>query len=40
MTWPVKLLGPLITWIGRHQEQRIWSSLKQHLEAAPAQTAS
>ena len=35
-----KLLGPLITWMGRHQEQRIWTSLKQHLEAAPAQTAS
>jgi uncharacterized protein YndB with AHSA1/START domain len=36
----VKLLGPLITWMGRHQEQRIWTSLKQHLEAAPAKTAS
>ena len=35
-----KLLGPLIAWRGRHQEQRIWASLKQHLEAAPAQTAS
>ncbi len=33
-----KLLGPLITWMGRHQEQRIWASLKQHLEAAPAKT--
>lgn len=31
----VKLLGPLIAWVGRHQEQRIWTSLKQHLEAAP-----
>ena len=36
----VKLLGPLIAWMGRHQEQRIWTSLKQHLEAAPATTAS
>ena len=35
-----KLLGPLIAWMGRHQEQRIWASLKQHLEAAPAKTAS
>lgn len=35
-----KLLGPLIAWMGRHQEQRIWASLKRHLEAAPAQTAS
>lgn len=35
-----KLLGPLIAWMGRHQEQRIWTSLKQHLEAAPAKTAS
>jgi uncharacterized protein YndB with AHSA1/START domain len=30
----VKLLGPLIPWMGRHQEQRIWTSLKQHLETA------
>ena len=36
----LKLLGPLITRLGRHQEQRIWASLKQHLEAAPAQTAT
>jgi len=35
-----KLLGPLIAWMGRHQEQRIWVSLKRHLEAAPAETAS
>jgi hypothetical protein len=27
-----RLLGPLITWMGRRQEQRIWTSLKQHLE--------
>ena len=36
----VRLLGPLIAWLGRHQEQRIWTSLKQHLEAAPPTTAS
>jgi hypothetical protein len=35
-----KLLGLLIAWMGRHQEQRIWTSLKEHLEAAPATTAS
>lgn len=35
-----KLLGPLIAWMGRHQEQRIWASLKQHLEAEPATTVS
>ena len=29
------LLGPLIARMGRCQEQRIWTSLKQHLEAAP-----
>jgi uncharacterized protein YndB with AHSA1/START domain len=31
----LRLLGPLITWIGIRQERRIWSSLKEHLEAAP-----
>jgi uncharacterized protein YndB with AHSA1/START domain len=29
-----RLLGPLITWIGVRQEQRIWASLKRHLENA------
>ena len=29
-----KLISPLITWIGIRQEQRIWSSLKKHLQAA------
>jgi hypothetical protein len=28
-----KLLGPVITWMGRRQEQRIWTSLKNQLEA-------
>jgi Polyketide cyclase / dehydrase and lipid transport len=31
-----RLLGPVITWIGIRQEQRIWASLKQHLETVPA----
>lgn len=30
-----RLLGPLLTWMGRRQERRIWSSLKRHLESAP-----
>jgi hypothetical protein len=38
-TWEVtpqgalRLLGPLLAWIGRRQEQRIWSELKRCLEA-------
>jgi hypothetical protein len=35
----VRLLGPVITWMGIRQEQRIWASLKKHLEAAPAAPA-
>jgi len=43
MQWPgqvqpkgaFRLLGPVITWMGIRQEQRIWMSLKEHLEAAP-----
>jgi len=31
-----RLLGPLITWMGIRQEQRIWAGLKEHLEAASA----
>ena len=31
----LRLLGPVITWMGIRQEQRIWASLKEHLEAAP-----
>jgi hypothetical protein len=30
-----RLLGPVITWLGIRQEQRIWAALKKHLEAAP-----
>jgi hypothetical protein len=32
----IRLAGPLITWLGKRQEQRIWASLKRHLEAMPA----
>ena len=35
-----KVMSPLITWIGIRQEQRIWSSLKKHLEATPGRSAS
>jgi hypothetical protein len=34
-----RLLGPVIAWMGIRQEQRIWASLKKHLEAAPAASA-
>ena len=34
-----RLLGPLITWLGIRQEQRIWAGLKEHLEAALAEPA-
>ena len=35
-----RLLGPLITWMGIRREQRIWAALKDHLEAAPAGSAT
>lgn len=28
-----KLAAPLVTWIGRRQEQAIWTRMKRHLEA-------
>jgi polyketide cyclase/dehydrase/lipid transport protein len=31
----LRLLGPVVTWMGRRQELRIWSSLKSHLENTP-----
>ena len=34
-----RLLGPVITWLGMRQEQRIWTSMKKHLEAAAAVSA-
>lgn len=36
---PFRLLGPLITWVGVRQEKRIWASLKERLESAPADGA-
>jgi uncharacterized protein YndB with AHSA1/START domain len=35
-----RLLGPLITWMGRRQERRIWASLKHRLEASPSGAAT
>ena len=35
-----RLPGPLITWLGSRQEQRIWAALEQHLEATPAGPAT
>lgn len=32
----LRLLGPLIIWLGRRQEQRIWQSMKKHIEGEPA----
>lgn len=32
----LRLLGPLVTYMGSRQERRIWSSLKSHLEGASA----
>ena len=31
-----RLLTPVIAWLGKRQEERVWAALKQHLEAAPA----
>jgi uncharacterized protein YndB with AHSA1/START domain len=36
----LRLVGPLVTWMGARQEQRIWSSLKSHLEAGPVVPAT
>jgi hypothetical protein len=35
-----RLLSPLITWMGRRQEQRIWTSMQHHKEASKGQHAS
>ena len=35
-----RLLGPLITWLGRRQERRIWASPKHRMEASPAAPGS
>jgi hypothetical protein len=34
---PLRLLGPLVTLMGRRQEERIWTSLKALLEKEPLQ---
>ena len=34
-----KLLTPLINWMGTHQEEVIWASLKRHLETTPTLTS-
>lgn len=31
----LRLLGPLVTWLGTRQEQRTWARMKAHLEGAP-----
>jgi Polyketide cyclase / dehydrase and lipid transport len=36
----LRLLGPVITWLGIRQERRIWASLKKHLEAPLPQAAN
>jgi hypothetical protein len=30
------MLAPLITWMGRRQEQAIWITMKRYLESTPA----
>lgn len=32
----LRLLGPVVTWLGNRQERRIWASLRRHLEGSPA----
>ena len=34
----LRLVGPLISWLGIRQERRIWANLKTHLETAPQPT--
>ena len=34
----VRLLAPLITWMGRRQEQTIWTSMKRYLENTAAES--
>jgi hypothetical protein len=36
----VRLLAPLITWMGSRQEQTIWTSMKQYLENTAARPVS
>jgi uncharacterized protein YndB with AHSA1/START domain len=30
----LRLLGPAVAWLGNRQERRIWTSMKEHLEAS------
>ena len=34
----VRLLAPLITWMGRRQEQTIWTSMKRYLKNTAAES--
>jgi hypothetical protein len=48
MTWsgqvrpkgPLRLLGPVISWVGQRQERRNWRSMKEHLEGTPSMSPS
>lgn len=31
----MKLLGPVVAWVGRRQEQAVWTGLKHYLETSP-----
>ena len=31
----LRLLAPVVGWVGRRQEAAIWAGLKRHLESAP-----
>jgi hypothetical protein len=35
-----RLLGPVLSTLGNRQERRIWTQLKNQLEAAPASQAA
>ena len=36
---PLRLMEPVIAWVGRRQEREIWANLKRHLEAEPPPSA-
>lgn len=36
----LRLLDPVIAWLGRRQERRIWAALKQHMETAAEVTGA
>jgi hypothetical protein len=38
--WPLRLLGPVVARLGRRQEQRIWTGLKNELERSGPSVAS